>query len=84
LSVADSSAAHLKDSTNAGTLVPESPAAHPKLRDDLAPTDASKATIASAIVGFSVSLVAVIVVLFQIISWFSSWTTVLRHLLGYP
>ena len=59
-------------------------AAHPNLRDKAPGTELSKATIAGAIIGFSISLAAGIVFVVQMSWWLSSWAMVLRRLLGYP
>lgn len=59
-------------------------AAHRSQRDDTVRSGVTKGTIATAIVGFVISLISGIVLAVWILSSFSSWTSVLRRLLGYP
>jgi hypothetical protein len=59
-------------------------AAHTTLRDKAPGTEVSKATIAGALIGFSISLVSAIVLVVQMVWRLSSWAMVLRRLLGYP
>lgn len=59
-------------------------AAHQTQRDDTVGSGVTKATIASAIVGFVISLIGGVVLAVWIVLWFSSCALVLRRLLGYP